>query len=78
MNGTIPQASRQTPGMTCPKCGRFIPTSINELISAQCLWCPHCGLKLTIDRGRSQKAIDALKKVEEAQHNVTKTSQRFK
>ena len=78
MNGTIKLADQRTPGMNCPKCGQFISTTISELISAQCLKCPHCGLELIVDRGKSQKAIAALKKVEEAQQNVTKTSQRFK
>lgn len=68
---------QQTPGLRCPRCNEFIPTTIHELLTASSLWCPHCLLQLKIDRGNSQKALTALKKVEVAQQHVDKTSHRF-
>lgn len=38
------------------------------------LCCPHCGLRLSIDRAKSMKAMQALAKVEAAQRRVEKTS----
>ncbi len=58
------------PGMNCPQCGRFIPISITELISASFIDCPHCQLRLTIDKSQSQRAIQALEKVDIAQRNL--------
>ena len=55
------------PGMNCPKCGKFIPTNISELIQAQRISCPHCGLTITIERGKSTKATEVLKKAKEAE-----------
>ena len=36
--------------------------------------CPSCGLVLNIDPVKSRKAIDALKKVQEAQENLDRKS----
>lgn len=62
------------PGMPCPRCGNFIPTSINELLSANYLRCPTCQLQLNIDRQNSRKALNALEKVEEAQKQLDEKS----
>lgn len=43
-------APRGKTGMTCPKCGRFIPTSITELLTQGHLRCPHCLLVIKINR----------------------------
>lgn len=69
MNG-----NKQTPGMKCPECGAFIPTSIVELLTASALICHNCHLKLSINRNESKQAMDILKKVNDAQNNVNKAS----
>lgn len=65
---------QQTPGMNCPRCRNFISTSIDELLSADYLRCPTCNLQLNIDRNNSQKALNTLRKVGEAQKLVEKNS----
>ncbi len=56
----------KTPGMNCPQCGNFIPTTIAELLTSTGLTCPHCRLRLTINRNESQKAMAILQKVQNA------------
>ena len=68
------QRQGQTPGMPCPQCGQFIPTTVTELLVSSSLYCPYCGLRLSIDRAKSMKAMHALAKVEAAQRRVEKTS----
>ena len=68
------QRQGQMPGMSYPQCGRFIPTTVSELLTSRDLQCPFCGLRLTIDRAKCSKAMDALAKVEAAQRRVEKTS----
>lgn len=58
------------PGMKCPQCGEFIPTTIQQISVASCLVCPHCQLRMNIDKSASRRAIDALKKVNAAQNAV--------
>lgn len=64
----------RTPGMECPRCHRFIPTTIAELLTSPYLRCPHCLLQLNIDRQQSARALNALAKVEDARHRVEKNS----
>lgn len=64
-----------TPGLPCPVCGGFIPVSITELLTAQGLKCPSCGLPLEIDRAASEKALGALAKLDNAQRQVNQTKQ---
>lgn len=47
---------------------------MTELLTSRDLQCPYCGLRLTIDRAKCSKAMDALAKVEAAQRRVEKTS----
>ena len=68
------QQEQRVPGFACPQCGRFIATSITELLSATYLQCPFCHLQLHIDRRQSSKALNALAKVEAALLNVEKKS----
>lgn len=68
----------QIPGLKCPRCSGFIPTTIQELLTSSFLVCPHCFLQLTIDKGQSQKALSALMKVEHAQKNIERTRNRYK
>lgn len=65
---------QKTPGLNCPKCGAFIPTSISELLSASGLSCPQCHLVLTINRHESKRAMEILKNVDEAQQNLKKAT----
>ena len=65
---------QQTPGMKCPQCGQFIPTSITELLSTKALHCPYCGLVLTINREESKQAMEILKEVDNASKNLEKAS----
>jgi len=65
---------QQTPGLKCPQCGQFIPTTISELLSAQALRCPYCGLELTINRQESKQAMDILKEVDNASKKLEKAS----
>ena len=61
-------------GFSCPVCGGFIPTSMEELVTSSSLVCPVCNLQLTIDKASSQKAMAAMNKVMDAQKNVEKAS----
>lgn len=66
--------TQRMPGLQCPRCNSFIPTSIHELLSSNHLKCPICGLQLDIDRQKSDKALKALAKVELAQRQVDEKS----
>ncbi|MEG1498193.1 MAG: hypothetical protein RRX93_01195 [Bacteroidales bacterium] len=68
-NSVPPQIS----GMNCPVCKGFIPISIYQLLHDTNIICPHCSLSLSINHTLSQPAMDALKKVEEANNRVRKT-----
>ena len=70
--------AQQVPGMKCPQCGFFIPTTIAELLTAGYLRCPHCQLQLNIDRQKSAPAMKALAKVDEAQQRVDRTSKLYR
>lgn len=56
-------------GMPCTQCNGFIPVSMQQIITDSAIICPHCGLRLTINRQQSSTAIEALKKVQQAQNN---------
>lgn len=68
------QQLQRMPGIRCPHCGNFIPTSIQQILFSNCLFCPSCGLKLNIDKRKSDKALKILAKVDEAQRRVEDTS----
>ncbi len=67
-------SGNKIPGMNCPQCGNFIPTTISELLSASGLKCPHCNLMLTINRQESKRAMEILQKVDNAEKNLQKAS----
>ena len=67
-------STQKEPGLNCPQCGQFIRTTIQELLTAQRLKCPHCHLTLTINRNESKRAMEILKDVNEAQQNLNKAS----
>ena len=66
--------NQKQPGLTCPKCGHFIPTTITELLSARALCCPHCRLEVTINRHESKRAMEILQKVDDAQKKLDNAS----
>ena len=68
------QDQQHVPGIRCPHCGNFIPTSIQQILFSGVLFCPTCGLKLNIDKRKSDKALEILKKVDEAQKRVEEIS----
>ena len=57
-------------GLPCPQCGYKIPCTIQDIRSSDFIECPNCHLQIPIDRSRSNSAIDALRKVQEAQNAV--------
>lgn len=74
MTQTNAGAQSQRVGMKCPKCGMFIDTSVFQLLTSNALICKSCGLRLNIERNKSRKAFDALRRVQAAQDRVEKTS----
>ena len=61
------------PGIYCPFCKGFIPVEPLQLLSGDRILCPDCGFSIPINRGQSEKALEALRKVEEAIENLRKT-----
>ena len=77
MTPTKPRTQQQLqriPGIRCPHCGNLIPINIQQILFSNSLFCPTCGLKLNIDKGKSDKALKALAKIDEAQKRVEETS----
>ena len=72
------QQQQRIPGIRCPHCGNLIPTSIQQILFSNCLFCPTCGLRLNIDKKKSDKALKILAKVDEAQRRVEESSQLYK
>lgn len=73
---TVPsgqQAGQRVSGMNCPVCQMFVPISISQLLYDGGIMCPHCGLMMTINKSQSRRALDALKKVEDATKKVRET-----
>ena len=42
--------SSQVPGINCPRCGKFIPTTITDLLVQPRIRCPYCLLVLNINQ----------------------------
>jgi rRNA maturation endonuclease Nob1 len=61
---------QRMPGMPCPNCKNLIPITMHQLLEAKSIFCPICGLKLSIDKKPSDKAKDVLRKIEEAQKKL--------
>ena len=70
--------AQQTPGMKCPNCDSFIPTTIAELLTSPGITCPACRLTLTINREESKRAMEILKDVNQAQQNLESTAKKYK
>lgn len=74
MNTPDRRTDERKTGLNCPQCGGFTETTIFQLLTSCALQCPHCRLRLTIDRGKSRQALDALQKVQAAQENLERKS----
>ena len=74
-NPKIQHSSQHMPGMQCPNCGNFIPTSIQQILFSSSLYCPTCGLRINIDKRKSDKALKILDKVDEAQKKYEESLQ---
>lgn len=70
----IQQQQQRVPGIRCPHCGNLIPISIQQILFSSSLFCPTCGLKLNIDKTKSDKALKLLAKVDEVQKRVEEIS----
>ena len=68
------QSQQRPSGFNCPVCGGFIPVSIQQLLSVERFVCTQCFLEIKLNRGESQKAIDALEKVKAAEDGVKKAA----
>ena len=71
----VTQQAQRISGMPCPKCGGFIPISMFQIIADAAIICPHCGLRLSINRQESGRAIDALRKFQQAQADFDRRTQ---
>lgn len=64
------QHEQRIPEIRCPKCGNPIPVSIQQILFSSSLFCPICGLRLNIDKRKSDKALKILAKVDDSQRRV--------
>ena len=62
------------PGLNCPRCGTFIPTTIMQLLTTRSFRCSRCLLELRLDAFASRDALQALRKVQEAKEKVDNAS----
>ena len=59
----------------CPNCGNDILIgSLESLLSNNFFICGRCNLKLELNKAKSQQALEALKKVSDAQKELEKRS----
>jgi len=61
---------------TCPICGKYIPVLEQWDLSSATLCCPNCGLKVTIDNKKSEKAEELIKKLNKLNYNGNKQDNR--
>ena len=54
-------------GLICPNCKNLIPITMHQLLEAKSIFCPICGLRLSLNKKSSDKAKEVLRKIEEAQ-----------
>lgn len=66
--------TQQPSGFACPVCSGFVPVSVQLLLATEKFICPHCALEIRLNKASSQKALDALKKVQEAEKAVRQAS----
>ena len=66
-NQRIQRLPQSVSGIRCPNCGNSIPISLHQILFSNDLFCPTCGLRINIDKRKSDKALEMRKRVEEAQ-----------
>lgn len=69
-NDAYPSTNQHVNGLECPVCKAFIPVSVSRLLQESCVVCPACGLRLTINKSQSRKAMEALEKIDAAVRNL--------
>jgi|GEM_PF-6654175 len=47
-------------GIRCPGCGKDIPFTLSELLTACCLCCPVCHIEMTVNLKESHRLLKAL------------------
>ena len=62
--------SEEGPGFKCPNCGKWITVTIYDILSSDSVTCTNCSYVFAIERSKSGKAIEALRKVKEAQEKL--------
>ena len=60
----------ESSGFKCPGCGSRIKITIYDIIKGDAIVCKGCGLIIPIEKTNSHNAIDALRKVKEAQEKL--------
>ncbi len=58
------------PGFKCPYCGEWITVTIYDILSSEFITCTYCSNVLPVEKSKSGKAIEALRKVKEAQEKL--------
>lgn len=66
------QPQHQMPGIPCPKCQNQIPVSIYQILYDRSVFCPVCGLRLFIDKKKSNNALKILGKIDNTTLSVDK------
>ena len=61
---------QRMPGLACPRCGNFIPTSIKQILYSSALFCPTCGLSLNIDKRKSETALRRITELEKESRRI--------
>lgn len=67
MNILFGETDQALTSIKCPACGGIIVTTVQRLIKASAIICPHCQQIIKIERQNGGNAIVALRKVREAQ-----------
>ncbi len=64
-------------GLPCPECGVVIAMTLDRLLSPRPLVCPGCCLEIQINREKSEKSLDAVRKIKDAIQNLEAVKQRY-
>ena len=59
-------------GIPCPCCNNLIPISVQQILLSHTLFCPFCGLRLSIDKQKSDRAQKVLAKIDEETRHLIK------
>jgi len=55
----------RVPGINCPCCGYFIPTSINKLLTKHRVHCPTCHLWIMLDWKHSMDVLQDFSRIQD-------------